>query len=431
MSLFAVTGYPILHSLSPVLFNGYFRTHSPESHYSRLAVRSAREALDLFRALGLDGLNVTAPFKTDIVPLLQQLDPAAERIGAVNTVAGRGETLEGYNTDHLGVAGVLDGWGLDVRGKACLVIGAGGAGRAAVYALVNRRAEVTLVNRDGEKAQRVAQRLGCIVGSFSELQTLIDKAEVIVLAVPSGALDLGEPAFHQGQAVIDAGYANTAPFQAARLSGLRYARGEEWLVHQARAALEIFTGKEIPAHGLDRPELLSHRPGLGARSIALVGFMGSGKSTIGRALAGRLGYDFLDIDDWIEQQEGKPVRDIFAGEGEAHFRRKEKDALARWAPCGRLVMACGGGSVLDEDNRRLLRDRSLTIWLYTSLETALGRMDTRLRPLLEHAEPMTRARELFSQRREFYFQSADLVVGNEGTADETVDRIHEEIRIAL
>ena len=166
MRSFAVAGRPVLHSQSPQIFRSYFEDFGLSCHYARLAADSAREAVDLFQDIGLNGLNVTSPFKKDILPLLDRLDPTAERIGAVNVIIREGDSLKGYNTDHLGVSGALDGRGLAVQGKKCLVIGAGGAGCAAAYALLKKGGEVTLLNRDIEKAAEAAVHLGCGSGGF-------------------------------------------------------------------------------------------------------------------------------------------------------------------------------------------------------------------------------------------------------------------------
>ena len=431
MSFFAVTGRPVLHSLSPILFNGYFQRHASSSHYGRLAADSAAESLELFRNIGLQGMNVTAPFKTEIIPLLQELDDAAEKIGAVNTVLAEGAILKGYNTDHLGISGALDARGIDVRGKSCLVVGAGGAGRAAVFALKQKGAEVTLLNRDRDKARQAAQSLGCAAGGLEDLPGRLQRSEVIVLAIPSGAISFGGNPFRAGQVILDADYRGAGGIPAVAASGVCYIRGEEWLRHQALPALALFMGENIPVRGMDWTETLGHGSARKGMAIALVGFMGSGKSTVGRELAARLGYAYVDTDEWIEQQAGKPIRDIFKSEGQAYFRQKEKETLGRLASEQRLVLSCGGGAVLDEDNRSLLRNHSLVIWVYTSPETALSRIDTRLRPLLEHREPLVRGRELFRQRLGSYFRSADLVVSNEHAVDRTIDKIHEEIRSAL
>jgi len=431
MSLFAVTGRPILHSLSPALFNGYFQKHSLPFHYGRLAADSAGESLELFRGIGLKGMNVTAPFKTEILPLLNELDDAARRIGAVNTVLAEGAELKGYNTDYLGISGALDSRGVDVLGRTCLVVGAGGAGRAAVYALVQKKAKVILLNRDISKARQVARTLACETAGLEDFRSLVPVAEVIVLAVPSEAVPLEGVPFRPGQTILDADYRGGRGKRGVKDEGIRYIGGQEWLIFQAVPSLALFIGKKAPALSMDWPAEAGRGSSRKGKAVALVGFMGSGKTTVGKVLAARLGYDFVDTDERIEHLAGKSIRDIFRSEGEPRFRRMEKELLGRLASKDKVVLACGGGAVADEESRALLRDRALVVWLYASPETSLSRIDTSLRPLLDHPEPVSRGRELFGQRLGSYFRAADLVVGSELAADRTIEKIHEEIRLAL
>jgi shikimate dehydrogenase len=431
MDFFAVTGRPVLHSKSPQIFNSYFRNHSLPSHYTRLAADSAHEAMDLFKEIGLKGMNITAPFKIEILPHLQQLDPAAEQIGSVNTVVREGHIFKGYNTDYLGVSGALESQGLSLHGRRCLVIGAGGAGRSAVYALKQKGCEVTLLNRNLEKARRIAQTIGCAAGSLEELEAHIGEFQIIVFTIPPPSLALDAWPMHPGQVLLDANYQGPSYGQMAAEKGIRYIPGEEWLKYQAIPAFKLFLGIEIPVESVDWPQVLQSPPLRSRDNIALIGFMGSGKSTIGRRLAARMNYEFLDIDDWIEKKEGESIKEIFKTKSEAYFRGKEKEAIAKFTSIKRLVLACGGGAVMDGDNRRLLAEHSLVIWIYTSLKATFSRNEISKWPLLQHPQPFAHAQELLRRRLADYFRCADLVVGNERTPGQTVGKINEEIGISL
>ena len=128
----AVTGNPVLHSKSPVIFNTIFRNLGiDDSHiYTRIAANSPAGAMFLFKELRLAGMNVTAPFKAGIMNYLDEIDDAAKVLGGVNTVVREKAGIKGYNTDFLGVTGALAARGIQVAGKRCVVLGAGGAGRA-------------------------------------------------------------------------------------------------------------------------------------------------------------------------------------------------------------------------------------------------------------------------------------------------------------
>ncbi len=150
-------------------------------------------------------------------------------------------------------------------------------------------------------------------------------------------------------------------------------------------------------------------------SIFLVGPMGAGKSTVGRRLAETLRRDFLDSDGLIEQRAGASIPLIFEMEGEAGFRAREKAIIAELTQRPTLVLATGGGAVLDPDNRRCLAGRGFVIYLCASVDEQLRR--TRgddNRPLLRTADPRSRLAQLFAQRDPLYREIADLIVASDG-----------------
>lgn len=137
--------------------------------------------------------------------------------------------------------------------------------------------------------------------------------------------------------------------------------------------------------------------------IFLVGFMAAGKTTVGRELAATLAFDFIDLDEYIEKQTGKSVRDIFAEMGEAHFRQLERQAIIESRNWQQTIVALGGGAYVDEQNRALLRDIGKTIWLDCPLEICLSRIaQDGSRPLAKSREEM---RELLEKRIPAYSQS--------------------------
>jgi shikimate kinase len=164
----------------------------------------------------------------------------------------------------------------------------------------------------------------------------------------------------------------------------------------------------------------------GVTSIVLVGMMGAGKSSVGRRLARRLGWDLLDSDRQVEEMTGRTVPEIWKSDGEAAFRRLESqvlaDALASTTP---RVIAAAGGVVLDEGNRRLLQEHQPVVWLRAPVDVLVARVKRGDgRPLLEH-DPAGTVRRLEAERRPYYEEIADLVVDvdNESSADHVTERI--------
>jgi shikimate kinase len=158
-------------------------------------------------------------------------------------------------------------------------------------------------------------------------------------------------------------------------------------------------------------------------NIFLIGPMGAGKSTIGRQLASALAYTFKDSDQEIQRRTGVDIPTIFEFEGEAGFRQRERQVIDDLSQGERVVLATGGGAVLNEDNRRALTTRGFVVYLHCSPEQQYSRTARdRNRPLLQNSEPLQTLRELMEQRDPLYRQVADLVVSTEKRSASAVVR---------
>ncbi len=431
--LLAVTGNPVLHSKSPLIFNTIFLHLSLDASciYGRIAAADAEEAMFLFKELGLTGMNVTTPFKNSIIDHLDSIDPAAEKIGGVNTVVRENNHLKGYNTDHLGVTESLKTRGIEIEGKQCVVLGAGGAGQAAVYGLVKKKGEVTIVNRTYDKAVEVARSFGCKTKKVEMLKSLLKNSDILISTLSSTIDIIPAEWLPKKLVVFDANYKKSPLSQKAETKGCTVIKGEEWLLNQAIPAYRYFLGTAPIDKDLVnrvRESLLSSPHPTGPKNIALVGFMGSGKSYIGKTLAQKMGFSFKDLDKQLEKRVGRSIPDIFKIEGEAAFRSKEKKVLMEELPHHKnVVYACGGGVVLDKENREILKEHSLVIWLYSTIETALKRIPPSTRPLLDCENPEKKARSILNDRLFSYARTADLIVCSEANAHNVVEKIHEEI----
>ncbi|MEM7768757.1 MAG: shikimate kinase [Pseudomonadota bacterium] len=160
------------------------------------------------------------------------------------------------------------------------------------------------------------------------------------------------------------------------------------------------------------------------RTVALVGLMGAGKSTVGRRLAEALGRRFHDSDEEIEKAAGLPVSDIFSLHGEAEFRRGERRVLERLLSAPPHVLATGGGAFLDPDTRALMRQRAVTVWLNADLETLWKRVQKRdSRPLLKVDNPRGALAQLLDERKPIYAQADVSVLSADGPHRDTVRAI--------
>jgi len=431
VELFAVAGHPVFHSRSPALFNRAFAAVAFPGAYVRLAVRSPEEAMSFFRELGLRGMNVTAPFKAGIRRLVDETDDAADRIGAVNAVVADGPRTRGCNTDHLGVVGALKTHGVGMSGANFVVLGAGGAGRAAAFGLTGEGASVTIVNRTHESADRAAADFGCRSGRIEDLGGLLRSAQGLVSTISAPETPVDADWLREDLVVLDAFYPLSPLARAAEKRGCRVIRGEDWLLHQALPAFRLFTGLNPPAADMAEAMNTGGKLPRKARNVALVGFMGSGKSAVAARLAPLLGLRCADIDAAVEKKEGSSVAAIFRSRGEAYFREAEKSQLRNLGLQEGWVVACGGGAVLDPENRRLLADNATVVWLHCPLAACLERISPGTRPLLEGGDPERTASRLLETRLPLYAVTSDLVVRSGEAPDAVAAIIHEEIGPSL
>lgn len=443
IDILGVAGRPVLHSMSPVLFRELFRITEKKAAYLRVAASSAEEALFIFRALGMRGMNLTAPFKEGAAALVDERSPEAEKLGAVNCIVPLpGGGLRGCNTDPRGVLGGLSARGIDPRGKSCLVIGAGGAARSAVAALAEAGGEVVVANRTRSKAESLASLFGCSAAGIGDLRELAADADVIASTLAADVLPDPSSWFplNRRPAVVDADYKTGTLARYAAELGCPVSSGSDWLVGQGLPAYELFMGEPAtatPESSLDcLAELLSRseRAYRSGRKIALVGLMGAGKTSVGAALAGMMRVPFVDADREIEADAGMAIPRIFESEGESGFRARETRILERITSSpGPLVLSAGGGAATREENARLLRDSCMTAWLYVTPESAAGRSGAQrgsgaARPLLAGSDPEARLRALESERRGVYASCAELLISTEGRdARQVAEALHEEI----
>lgn len=353
------------------------------------------------------GINVTIPYKKDVIPYLDELSPMAQRMGAVNTIVRRPDgTLFGHNTDYFGFTSMVCRSGVAVAGKKVLVLGSGGASNTAVKVLQDMGAKVVIISRSGEN-------------NYQNLH-LHQDAAVIVNTTPVGMypntgiapVDLRQ--FPKLEGVLDMIYnpARTQLLLDAEKLGLPHENGLWMLVAQAKESAEYFGGKKLDDSII---ESVYRRLSAQMQNIVLIGMPGCGKSTVGRALAEKLGRTFADADAEIVNLAGKSIPDIFAEDGEAVFRDYETTVLERLAKQSCLVIATGGGCVTKARNYPLLHQNSSIFWL----QRDLGLLPTEGRPLSQ----ANCLGEMYAARKPLYAAFADHTIDNNRTPEETVRAI--------
>ena len=214
----------------------------------------------------------------------------------------------------------------------------------------------------------------------------------------------------------------------AKKRGCTIVSAEDWLLNQAVASYKLFLGsepdKEVMRSGLRLPTLSQKN-----HVLATIGIMGAGKTSHGKVLAEKLNYQFKDIDKEIVLREGMPITQIFSEKGEPYFRELERDTLQKtFSPDTQNILSCGGGIVVNEPNRTLLKENALVLWLYATPEAIIKRVNISKRPLLQCENPQEKLRQLLVERKDMYVNTAHVVFSTEKrTKYESTDILKNEI----
>ncbi|MBQ3657013.1 MAG: hypothetical protein II956_09260 [Bacteroidales bacterium] len=412
--LLAVTGNPVLHSLSPVLMS-----FSEKINYFRLCAETADEAIRTFKQLDFKGLNVTAPFKKDVIKFLDVLTPNAQKAEAVNCIFYTSDhKLCGDNTDIKGVELTLKLYPEFLEQKKMLVIGSGGATPAVIIAGQNLGLDVTVTARNINALETLKKRFNVEVADIKNIEKFVNDFAVIVQALPSGVKVFDPEILTKDHVVLDANYKDSIFEIPSKKQGFKFLSGKNWLVNQAVPSYENFTSEKISPE-IMYETLQNYKFDFQGR-IALTGFMGVGKTTSGKELSRLTGYRFIDSDDEIEKNEGMKISEIFAKKGEDYFRKTETEFLRTLSKEKNIILSCGGGTVKQEENRKILRENFLNIWLYAPVEYCLDGLDISNRPLLQCENPVEKAREMFLSRVPFYAASAYALINVENLNREQI-----------
>ncbi len=237
---YAVFGSPVLHSKSPQLFSPLLEKRR-NTCYTRIRPQSAEDLADIVRSLNIKGASITSPFKEDLLPLIDKAHPAAVEIGAVNCIRQQNGYIEGDNTDHVGVTGALQEAGVSLNGLKVLVLGAGGAAKAAIYGLAHAGAKVTISNRTFAKAEKLAAAFDCETIPWEEPGESRHFDAVVSALLPEAI-----PSFMDSleyEILLDAIYKPSAVTAFTKRKGIPVIGGEKWLIHQGAEAAAFYIGE--------------------------------------------------------------------------------------------------------------------------------------------------------------------------------------------
>lgn len=367
-------------------------------------------------------LNVTIPYKKDVIPYLDEMDEHAKAIGAVNTIVNRDGKLKGYNTDFTGFLYMVKKHNVHMEGKKVLIIGNGGAS-AAIQAVVQHESAGSMVIVD------VVPGNGTI--SYDEMFSSHLDAEIIINTSPIGMyprignapIDISM--FHKCEAVLDVIYnpiLTRLCFEAQEMD-IKRVNGLEMLIAQAKQSVEFFLDKSIDDQIIDDiyQDMLRERC-----NIVLIGMPSAGKTTIGKMLENRMQKEFIDLDDIIIEKAGKSIPEIFEESGEAGFRAIETEAAIEVSKLNNKIIATGGGTIKHKVNMDYLRQNGITIFIDRDVDKLISSDPNR--PLSKSTDALEK---MHAERLPLYQKYAAYVAVNNSDIESTVTEIEEAYRSIL
>lgn len=407
---YGLIGEKLGHSYSKIIHERLLDNYEYELH------PLAKEEVDAFmKEKAFKAINVTIPYKQTVIPYLDEIEDAALKIGAVNTVVNKKGRLCGYNTDYGGFVYMLKANHIEIQDKKVLVMGNGGASKAVQVALRDLGAR-QLIIVDIVKAENVH--------TLEEVYKYHLDVDVIVNTTPVGmypncdkvSLDLCK--FEKAKACVDVIYnpLHTKFIQEAKKLNKVGVTGLQMLVAQAKYALEHFKNIKIEDSEIERiyQEILVE-----TSNICFIGMPGSGKTTISKKVAEMTNKKWIDIDEEIVKKINMSIAEFFKRYGEDKFREIESQVCEEVSKLSDVVISCGGGIIKKTKNIQYLRYNGVIVLLERDMD------------LLEYDEtrPLSSSKEallkLYEERKDLYENSKDVKVYNDDTVEEVSKKVIE------
>ena len=388
-----VTGRSLPHTMSPDI---YIRLGL---NYGVKEFSTEEEFIAWVQEGDYDGFNVTIPYKQTIIPCIDVISPEAEEIGAVNTVVKKDGKLYGYNTDCYGLARSLIERGIELKDKNVAILGTGGTSKCAYY----------VCKKAGAKSINVCSRKGGY--SYADLYA-DNTADVIINTTPVGMFpNINDQVVElqklsNVKAVYDVVYnpLTTSLIEEAKSLGLKCGNGLNMLIWQGIKAYELYTDSIVEDKVTQNilNEIYNEK-----KNLVLIGMPGSGKSTYGKLIAKELNKEFYDTDKVFEETFGSTPKQVILAKGEPAFRDMESEIVATLSSKLGVVIATGGGAVLRENNRKLLKANGTVLFI----DRDISLLPTDGRPLSKEYG----VQKLYEEREPIYRETADITIKTDGT----------------
>ena len=411
---YGLIGEHLRHSFSKQIQTRIAEIENVKDYDYQLVELDKEEFKEFMEKKDFKGINVTIPYKKDVIPYLDEMDESAKAIGAVNTIINVDGKLKGYNTDFGGFLYMVKAHNVHMEGKKVLIIGNGGACAAVKAVCKHENAkDIVIVSRSANR--------GAI--GYDEMYTSHLDADIVVNTSPVGMFPnianapIDVSWFHKLECVLDVVYNPilTRLCFEVQEADIKRVIGLEMLIAQAKYTFEIFENMSFDDSIIDeiKKEMLKDRC-----NIVLIGMPSAGKTTIGKMLEEKLGKEFFDLDDMIIAKAGKSIPEIFQESGEAGFRAIETEVAIEASKMNNKIIATGGGVVKHKVNMDFLRLNGITIFIDRDIDKLISSDPNR--PLSSSKQAL---QQMYKERYPLYQKYAAYIAVNNANIEETVDDI--------
>ena len=411
---YGLIGEHLGHSFSKQIQTRIAEIENVKDYDYQLVELDKEEFKEFMEKKDFKGINVTIPYKKDVIPYLDEMDESAKAIGAVNTIINVDGKLKGYNTDFGGFLYMVKAHNVHMEGKKVLIIGNGGACAAVKAVCKHENAkDIVIVSRSANR--------GAI--GYDEMYTSHLDADIVVNTSPVGMFPnianapIDVSWFHKLECVLDVVYNPilTRLCFEAQEADIKRVIGLEMLIAQAKYTFEIFENMSFDDSIIDeiKKEMLKDRC-----NIVLIGMPSAGKTTIGKMLEEKLGKEFFDLDDMIIAKAGKSIPEIFQESGEAGFRAIETEVAIEASKMNNKIIATGGGAIKHKVNMDFLRLNGITIFIDRDIDKLINSDPNR--PLSSSKQAL---QQMYKERYPLYQKYAAYIAVNNANIEETVDDI--------
>lgn len=411
---YGLIGEHLGHSFSKQIQTRIAEIENVKDYDYQLVELDKEEFKEFMEKKDFKGINVTIPYKKDVIPYLDEMNESAKAIGAVNTIINVDGKLKGYNTDFGGFLYMVKAHNVHMEGKKVLIIGNGGACAAVKAVCKHENAkDIVIVSRSANR--------GAI--GYDEMYTSHLDADIVVNTSPVGMFPnianapIDVSWFHKLECVLDVVYNPilTRLCFEAQEADIKRVIGLEMLIAQAKYTFEIFKNMSFDDSIIDeiKKEMLKDRC-----NIVLIGMPSAGKTTIGKMLEEKLGKEFFDLDDMIIAKAGKSIPEIFQESGEAGFRAIETEVAIEASKMNNKIIATGGGVVKHKVNMDFLRLNGITIFIDRDIDKLISSDPNR--PLSSSKQAL---QQMYKERYPLYQKYAAYIAVNNANIEETVDDI--------